>query len=214
MDWWGDGHQSLHRLPPHHRQANHHHHHRSNTCPIQLITVIKINVIALLIFPILLSLFLQDYLANIPVLGSLVALPINILNILLGLWGVDDSNFGNWVQKNRGKGKLILSNSLCILDPFYYMSRYRWKKFRMPGVKFVISSSDEDNFEIVSGLSAVIRILTNRQPFFNSVPSASSLKFRQLIDAEIARGHNCILFYEGIRTNGLGTIKISKKLSA
>lgn len=80
-------------------------------------------------------------------------------------------------------------------------------------MKFVISSSDEDNFEIVSGLSAVIRILTNRQPFFNSVPSASSLKFRQLIDAEIARGHNCILFYEGIRTNGLGTIKISKKLS-
>jgi hypothetical protein len=91
---------------------------------MQLITVLKINIIALLIFPICFSLILQDYVANIPVIGSLVAIPIHLLTYLLGLWGTDDSNFSNWVQKNRGKGKLILSNSLCILDAFYYMRKY------------------------------------------------------------------------------------------
>ena len=124
MDGLSNRHQPIHRLPPHHSQAHHDHHHCSNFSTMQLITVLKINIIALLIFPICFSLILQDYVGNIPVVGSLVAIPIHILTYMLGLWETDDSNFSNWLQKNRGKGKLILSNSLCILDAFYYMRKY------------------------------------------------------------------------------------------
>lgn len=124
MDGLSNRHQPIHRLSPHYSQAHHDHYHCSNSSTMQLITVLKINIIALLIFPICFSLILQDYVGNIPVVGSLVAIPIHLLTYMLGLWETDDSNFSNWVQKNRGKGKLILSNSLCILDAFYYMRKY------------------------------------------------------------------------------------------
>ena len=82
----------------------------------------KLNIIALSVLPIVLSLLLQGVAARGGVLASIINLPIKWLACLLGLWSVDDTNFRNWINKNSGKGKLILSNSMCILDPFYYMS--------------------------------------------------------------------------------------------
>lgn len=59
----------------------------------------------------------------------------------------------------------------------------------------------------------MLAVLANKQPFFNLAASTRSEKLSDLIAVEMAEGSTCVLFYEGIRTNGLGTIKISKKLS-
>jgi hypothetical protein len=42
--------------------------------------------------------------------------------MLLGLWDVDDANLKKWGNINKGKGRIILSNSVTIIDAFYYMS--------------------------------------------------------------------------------------------
>ena len=87
-------------------------------------TVIKLNLIALFVLPIVVSLMLQKVAAKGSIIGSIIQLPIKGLALALGLWSVDDGNFVNWLNKNRGKGKIILSNSVSILDAFYYMSMY------------------------------------------------------------------------------------------
>jgi len=62
--------------------------------------------------------------ANIPVLGKLNRIPLKILASMIGIWGSDDSNFKKLIEKKQGKGSLILSNNLCILDIFYYLAKY------------------------------------------------------------------------------------------
>lgn len=109
----------------------------------------------------MLSLLLHDSLAHAPIIGIFVRLPLHVLTVLLGLWGVDDTSFGNWLDRTKGHGKLILSNSVSVLDVFYYLAK-------IPGVRFIISAQNEENFEVVSGMGAAIRALTNRQPFFTS----------------------------------------------
>jgi hypothetical protein len=85
--------------------------------------VIKVNLIALFSLPILISLLLQNYIKTPTFLVNLISLPLKLLNVIVGLWSVDDDNFMRWAKKGIGKGKVILSNQICIFDPIYYMAK-------------------------------------------------------------------------------------------
>lgn len=69
-------------------------------------------------------------------------------------------------------------------------------------------------FSLTKGVNVFMRILTKRQPFYELV-SNESLSGDKSLKNIINQNNSSpiVIFYEGIRTNGLGTIKISKSLT-
>lgn len=96
-----------------------------------------------------------------------------MLNYLLGIGAPDDIKFRRQMAEN-GKGKIILTNSVSILDCFYYANL-------SPRVKFLVGSPGEDHFTVVSGLAAMARTLRQRQPFFSETPTHGSRGLKQLL---------------------------------
>jgi hypothetical protein len=74
--------------------------------------------------PIDISLLLSDFVKNVPVLKDLNRLPMSLFCFFLGLGRADDTNFKRWFEKNRGNGGVLLSNSVSILDAFYFIATY------------------------------------------------------------------------------------------
>jgi len=90
----------------------------------QVVAVLKLHVIIIFLVPIVISLLIESFVGNIPVIGRINKIPLKILASMIGLWGSDDSNFKKLIEKRQGKGAIILSNSLCILDVFYFLAKY------------------------------------------------------------------------------------------
>lgn len=147
-----------------------------------------------------LPVFVVVYLMPVGILQSWAA---KILLVLVGCYSQEDYALAKLFKS--GQPAIVVSNHTCFIDVLYYL-------WRLPGCSFVAYSENdnaETKYRLLSPLSAFFSLFRTLQPFFKADDEGSaSLK-------ELLQGNSShvVVFYEKIRTNGRGTIRIDRQLA-
>jgi hypothetical protein len=150
-------------------------------------------------------------LAYLPVFVVVYLLPISILRswatkimlALVGCYSQEDYALAKLFKS--GQPAIVVSNHTCFIDVLYYL-------WRLPGCSFVAYSENDKGdtkYRLLSPLSTFFSLFRSLQPFFKADDEGNA-SLKELLEGNSS---HVVVFYEKIRTNGRGTIRIDRQLT-